>query len=133
MAKRIPDSLKPHILPFNWDVRQVWALATPAVRVVRCQYDYLLDLPLWSSVQGCGMLFDISPMAVIRDPAASPYQTGRIAQTDICHPLDFLLYGGHSWILDGVHRLAKHHILGSETIMARFHPPTQIPIIRLGE
>ncbi len=119
---QIPEVLKAHILPLRWDVRRVWALEAPVVEVPRQDFDYLLELPIWSSRKGAGMLFDVVPMAVIRDPSVCPYQARRIEDADTRWPLDFLLYQGRPWILDGVHRLARHRMEGAEVIRVRFHP-----------
>ena len=50
MQKRIPEKLKDHILPFNWDVRAVWALDAAIIRRPRKEFDYLFELALWPSV-----------------------------------------------------------------------------------
>ncbi|MBW7902716.1 MAG: hypothetical protein H3C26_14640 [Rhodocyclaceae bacterium] len=130
MPRTIPDILKDHILPFDWDVRKVWALDAPAVPVSCAEFAYLLELPLWSSVAKRGMLFDIRPLDVIRDPGVSDYQARRLREADLHHPIDVLLLAERRWILDGVHRIARHVALGSPTLFARFHDASVIPAIR---
>ncbi|CAH1073392.1 hypothetical protein NTG1052_20075 [Candidatus Nitrotoga sp. 1052] len=71
MPKVIPEVLKEHILPFNWDVCKVWAVDTDTVQVSCSEFAYLLDLPLWSSVPCRGLLFDTCLIDVIRNPGAS--------------------------------------------------------------
>lgn len=129
MTKRFPRILNEHILSINWDVRKVWALESPVKLVERLEYDYLLDLPLWSSVQGKGMLFDISPMTVIKNPMASVYQTERLKSTITKYPLDFLMYCGRPWILDGVHRLAKLYMTGEKFAKIRIHNLKDLSVI----
>ncbi|MES2923058.1 MAG: hypothetical protein V4819_15995 [Verrucomicrobiota bacterium] len=111
-------------------MREVWKLEALTTSQPRSEYDYLLDLPLWSSVPNMGMLFDISPREVILNPEKSPHQTERIQKTDIGYPLDFLVMDGRHWILDGVHRLAKIYQLGVEFIKIRVHAESVIPQIK---
>ncbi len=133
MSKHIPEILKDHILPFDWDVTKVWNLQGTVEMFSRARFDYLLDLPLWSSVPGKGMLFDISPSTVIQNPAASPHQAKRLAAADTSYPLDFLLHHDRPWILDGVHRLAKLYIEQAEIIQVRFHSSESIATIAIEE
>lgn len=130
--KLIPEELKDHILPFNWDVRLVWALHAPTHEVQRWDLDYLLDLPLWSSVPNQGMLFDISPMEVIRDPARAPHQIDRLQHADISFPMDMLERDGKRWFLDGVHRLAKMYLRNQKIVNVRIHSAEAVEKIRTG-
>jgi len=131
MQKIIPEILKGHILPFNGDVRKVWGLEGDATEVRCCEFSHLLELPLWSSVPNRGLLFDISPAEVIRDPSISVYQTQRLQQTELRFPIDVLIMQEKRWILDGVHRIAKHVMLGKPTLFARFHDESIIPEIKV--
>ena len=131
MSKYIPEILKDYILPFNWSAKAVWALKSPVLRVQRVEYDYLLNLPLWSSVAGKGLLFDTKPIDVINDPSISTYQTARLKNVDIAYPLDFLIFKGRKWILDGVHRLAKLYMFKKEIINVRLHPGTCIQVNKI--
>lgn len=126
--KSFPCILQNHILPFNWDVRKVWALKADAVEVPLSDFSYLLDLPLWSSVKG-QMLFNLSPISVIENPHVSAYQTERLASTDMQYPLDFLMFDGRPWILDGVHRLARLYQDKKDVFKARFHDSDVLPLI----
>lgn len=130
MPKIVPEILKDHILPFNWDVRKVWALKADVVLLPFTEFAYLLELPLWSSVPKHGLLFDICPMDVIRDPSVSVYQHQRLQQVELQYPIDVLLAQDKRWILDGVHRITKHFILNSPTLAVRFHAESIIPTIK---
>ena len=132
MPKIVPEILRDHILPFDWDVRKVWALEAEIRHIRPADFAYLLELPLWSSVPNQGLLFDISPIAVIRNPASSIYQTQRLHQVDIAYPIDILRFQGRPWVLDGVHRIAKHFILNTSSLPARFHDENIIPAISVG-
>src|SRR5574343_1942902 len=131
MTKAIPESLRAHILPFDWDVRRVWSRAAECLRRPVADYAYLLDLPLWSSIPGRGMLFDISPRAVIEAPQRSTYQAERLARADLRYPIDVLVLEGRHWILDGVHRIAKHVALGVPTLIVRLHDASALAAIRI--
>jgi hypothetical protein len=124
--KAIPAHLAEHVLPFNWDVRRVWEQTAEASVLPRVDFDYLLNLSLWSSVPSRGMLFDISPREVIAFPQKSPHQYRRILEAKIEFPIDLLSYRGRQWILDGVHRLAKLALIGGEVVSVRCHPETII-------
>lgn len=131
MSKCVPDVLAEHILPFNWDVRKVWALETPCMSIPREDIDYLLYLPLWSSIPNNGIMFDTSPMDVINDPFSYKHHHDRIEKADISHPVEMLLTNYRPWILDGVHRLAKLYIDGVELVSVRFHPESAICKIKI--
>lgn len=132
MPKQILTILHEHILPFNWDVRKVWELKADIVEVPVLEFTYLLKLPLWSSVPAQGLLFDTCPLDVIRDPNVSTYQAKRLQETDTQHPIDVLVAGNKRWILDGVHRIAKHFTQNRPSLYARFHHESVIPNISLG-
>ena len=131
IAKALPEVLKPHILPFDWDVSRVWTLEAEAVPIKSGEFAYLLELPLWSSIPGRGMLFDTRPIDVMRNPALSPYQARRLANVDLDYPIDVLLLDNRQWILDGVHRIARHFQLGHREFPVRFHDSRVVPDIRV--
>ena len=130
--KILPDILADHILPFDWDVRLVWTEEAEVSRWPIADLAYLLDLPLWSSVPGRGMLFDISPREVLASPDRSPHQYLRALQADLAFPIDLLRYRECHWILDGVHRLAKLALLGEDFVDVRVHSEAIIPRIVAG-
>jgi hypothetical protein len=128
--KVLPDILADHILPFDWDVRRVWTQEEAEVsRWPIADLAYLLDLPLWSSVPGRGMLFDISPREVLASPDRSPHQLLRVLQADVAFPIDLLRYQERHRILDGVHRLAKLALGGEHFVNVRVHSEAIIPRI----
>lgn len=130
MRKIIPEKLKEHVLPFDWDVAAVWSLPALAVDEPIERYTYLLHLPLWSSVSGKGMLFDVSPMEVLNSPERYPHQARRTSEANEAFPIDTVIYGDRKWILDGMHRLAKAYLQGAKKIAVRTHPEEAIAYIR---
>jgi hypothetical protein len=129
--KNIPATLTGHILPFNWDVRRVWAQKAKVCVLPLADFDGLLDLPLWSSVPNRGMLFDLLPREVVAVPQKAPHQYRRILAANTEFPIDLLSYRGRRWILDGVHRLAKLSLIGVEVVSVRCHPEAIIPQITI--
>ncbi len=130
MNKSIPLELHAHILPFNWDVKLVWALSTPTQKIYREKFDYLLALPLWSSSPNSGVLFDVSPIEVFKSPNHFPHQYRRILRADTRFPIEIIEYNNKHWVLDGVHRLAKMYLKNNKIINIRIHPSDVIPIIK---
>ncbi len=132
MRKFIPELIQEHILPFNWDVKKVWTLECKSVATPRSHFDYLLGLPLWSSKPNMGMLFDISPLEVLGDKSRSPYQYDRVVKADLSWPIDLLEWKGKTWVLDGVHRIAKSYLQKDSNISVRLHNERVIPAIKNG-
>ena len=130
MSKIVPASLTGHILPFQWDVKKVWALEATVHQIPCADFAYLLELSLWSSVKGRGLLFDLCPQDVIRDASLSSFQAQRLEEVRLDYPIDVLLFQERRWILDGVHRIAKHFMLNLSTIPVRFHDEAVIPSIK---
>ena len=129
MTKRIPPELADHILPFNWDVRLVWRQEAEVTLRLLAEFEYLLDLPLWSSRPNMGMLFDIAPRTVMTFPERVPHQTQRIHEARIEFPIDLIRYQGREWVLDGVHRIARLSLMGVDTMKVRVHEETALPRI----
>jgi hypothetical protein len=65
----------------------------------------------------------------VNNPNYSIHQTQRLEQADVKCPIDVLIMQDQQFILDGVHRIAKHFILNSSTIPARFHNESVISVI----
>ena len=130
-SRSSPQILLEHIPPFNWDVRKIWEIDAEVAHVPTAEFAYLLELPLWSSVAKQGLLFDIHPMDVIRHPSLSAYQTQRLEQAGLQYPIDVLVARDKRWVLDGVHRIAKHFMLNSPALPVRFHDEFIIRAIRV--
>lgn len=122
MIKTVPTPLQDVILPFNWDVRKVWALPAAVQAHPLTQFSHLFDLPLWSSRPNAGMLFDLTPNAVLASPHRYPHQQERLAQADTRYPIDVILHNDRYFILDGLHRLARLAQQQCATVSVRCHP-----------
>ncbi|MFD2177169.1 hypothetical protein [Veronia pacifica] len=121
MSKYIPKELEKFILPFNWDVKKVWELPAPIEDAEMSVFEFMFDLPFWSSRPNAGMLFDISPNEVLENMNLYPHQKDRVENADIQYPIDLIFENGTYYILDGLHRLARHKLMGNKTIKARRH------------
>lgn len=130
MTKIIPDILKDHILPFDWDICKAWEPSADVIEVPTSEFVYLLKLSLWSSVPKQGLLFDSCPMDVIHDPHASLYQAQKLQQTERRYPIDVLTAQGRRWILDGVHKIAKSFTLNKSALVVWFHDESVISTIK---
>jgi hypothetical protein len=121
MSKYIPSELKDFILPFNWDVKKVWELPAQIEEVELSTFEFMFDLPFWSSRPNAGMLFDVSPNEVLENFPAYPHQRERVENADIRYPIDFIFENDSYYILDGLHRLARYKLMGRKTIKIRKH------------
>jgi len=121
MSKYIPEVLKEFMLPFNWDVRKVWMQEADIEEIMLSELEFMFELPYWSSKPNSGMLFDITLNQVLDDLAKYPHQTERVENADIQYPIEFIFENGTYYILDGLHRLARHKLLDKKTVKVRKH------------
>lgn len=121
MSKYIPKELEDFILPFNWDVKKVWELPASVENVELRDFEFMFDLPFWSSRPDAGMLFDISPNEVLENMNLYPHQKERVENADVRYPVDFIFENDTYYILDGLHRLARHKLMGNKTVRIRKH------------
>lgn len=117
----LPAPLQGVFFPFRWNKQALWALPTPAILLPLTELDWHLDLPVWST-QPPQPLFDLRPREVIAQPATHTHHWQRIVDAPLEYALDLFEYKGRWVIMDGYHRLAKHHVLKSEEVLARLHP-----------
>ena len=120
-ALLLPASLQGVFFPFRWDKHALWDLPTPAMLLSLTELEWHLDLPVWST-QPPKPLFDLLPREVIAQPALHENHWQRIIAAPLEYPLDLFEYNGRWVIMDGYHRLAKHHVLQSAEVTARLHP-----------
>lgn len=126
---RLPPALQGVFFSFRWDKRALWDLPTPATLLPIAELDWHLDLPVWST-QPPQALFDLRPREVIAQPALHPQHWQRILNAPLAYALDLFEYNGRWVIMDGYHRLAKHHVLQSVEALARLHPARLLDVVR---
>lgn len=115
-----PPEVATHLPDFDWEVREVWRLRAPTRTLELTYFEPWLALPFWSS--GSGMLFDVCPVDVLRDPAYMPHQWDRIMRADLSYPID-VLQGPEErlLLLDGLHRISRAVWEGRRTMEVRVH------------
>ena len=121
MSKDVPDHMKELVLPFDWDVRRVWALEASVEKVALQRVQFLLESPFWSHNPTRFTDFDLRPMDVLCGAIRSEYHLGRIDEADTSHPIDLIDHDARLWILDGVHRVAKLYRRGRRSVRMRRH------------
>ncbi len=121
MKKNIPPELSGYILPFDWDVKKVWEQKAPVENLPLEEFEFMLDLPFWSSRPNSGMLFDVTPGQVMAELDMYPHQKKRIQNADTGFPVDFIHDGGVQYILDGLHRIARLKMSGETRLRLRRH------------
>lgn len=110
---RLPPALQGVFFSFRWDKRALWDLPTPATLLPIAELDWHLDLPVWST-----------------QPPLHPQHWQRILNAPLAYALDLFEYNGRWVIMDGYHRLAKHHVLQSVEALARLHPARLLDVVR---
>jgi hypothetical protein len=122
MAKSIPKHMQHLIVPYDWDVHQVWKLSAPVEIVSIAELAFLLESPLWSRDPASYTDFDLSPNEVLADLSVSSRHAKRIEAAETSWPLDFIFSENRLWPLDGMHRLAKLKMEGMLQVSIRKHP-----------
>jgi hypothetical protein len=114
----LPDIIEKVGFPFHWREEEVWALDAPAEDMDIGRLAWHFDVPFWHSPGGS---YDLSPGEVMRDMDGFPEHGKRIESADISYPLDILKNPktGRWTLLDGLHRLARLHMLGRKTVRVR--------------
>ena len=133
MSQRLalPKQLQGVFFDFLWDARKVWALPTEPSLLRFDELAWQLELPVWTTVPGEAR-FDLTPLTVLNCPENFPVRWRRILAVDLEFPLEMFRNDQGRWvILDGYHRLARHHIEGSRDIPVRLHPDhSKLTILR---
>jgi hypothetical protein len=109
-------------LDFNWDNQKLWRLDLPIADMDIRQLLWHLDAPF--SPRG------LKPRDVLKNPKHYPREYARIMDADLAYPINVIENNGAWVIMDGVHRLAKAHLLKSSIIKIKILPRERIPEIR---
>lgn len=117
----LPAALHGIFFPFRWNKQALWGLPTSVTFLPVDELSWHLELPVWST-QPPQPLFDLRPLDVISQPALHAHHWQRILDVSLEYALDLFEYNGRWVIMDGCHRLAKHHVLHSVEVPARLHP-----------
>lgn len=123
--KLLPPEMRDWYFPFDWSPEKLWALDVPIESRDIADLRWHFDIPIWASAKG--MHWNLCPIEVIKHPGLYPHHDIKIEQCDIPYPIDMMFTGGRLTILDGVHRLVKHEILGLTDVKVRIIPKEMIP------
>jgi len=121
----MPPVIREVYLDFDWDKRQVWALAVEAEPIALAQLEWHLDLPFWSSEPPLPR-FDLRPRRVLADPSCHPVHADRIERAELRYPIDVMAHRGRLCVMDGLHRLAKAAQLGHRQLLVRRIPRARV-------
>jgi len=113
--------MKELVLPFDWDVKRVWALEAPVEEVALEKVQFLLGSPFWSRNPRRFTDFDLRPVDVLCGAVRSGHHLDRIDEADTSHPIDLIDHNARLWILDGVHRVARLYRRGMCRVRMRRH------------
>lgn len=126
MKKNLPQIIKDVGFDFHWDNEKVWALDLPTKEIPIDDLSWHFDIPFWSENNG---FYNLAPKTVLENKDKYADRIERIMVSDISYPLDVMEWKGRLLLLDGLHRLTKHYILGNKKIKVRKVPKEKIPQI----
>jgi hypothetical protein len=117
----LPSHLQGVFFEFIWDTQKVWQLPTAPSLVPLSELAWLLDLTVWTTVPR-EPRFDLAPSTVLAHPERFSARWQRIQSVDLSFALEMFRNANGQWvILDGYHRLAKHHLSRSINVPVRLH------------
>lgn len=118
LERDIPQIVRAFCIDFDVDLPKLWRLPGEAKPVSMSQLSWLLDVAFWPDA---GKLFRVSPRAVLAQPTRYQFHAGKIATAALHYPVDVFQYAGRYVIVDGLHRLARHRMLGHSTVPCKIH------------
>ncbi len=113
LMAQVPARLRPWLLPFDWDRDQLWRLDLQRSQRPLDDFRWHLDRPWWRHGRSW---FQITPRQFQANPALYPEHAQRIAHADLSYPLHIVRRRQRWLILDGIHRLLQHEVLGHEVL-----------------
>jgi hypothetical protein len=125
----LPERLQGIFFDDLWETSRVWRLDTQPERVAFGELEWHLDLTVWTTVPGVPR-WDLSPRRVLDNPDLYPWHLNKISNADLSFPLEMFRRGERWVILDGYHRLARHYLERSQSVLIRRHPKTCWDYIR---
>ncbi len=126
----LPAALQGIFFPFLWDKQALWQLPTVPTAVSLSALEWHLDLPVWST-HPPNPLFNLRPCDVIDHPQLHAGHWARIQTADMNYPIDMFQNNGRWVIMDGYHRLARHVVHNSKSVLIRKHPDELLPLVQV--
>lgn len=121
----LPETIRTYWYAFDWDVEALWALDLPPEPFPIRRLEWHLDVPLWPDGE---RRYQLTPRQVLRQPFRYEQEYHRLRLANLVFPMEITRFRGRWMILDGVHRLAKAHEDGQETVMVRKVPPKLLKV-----
>lgn len=112
--------IKQYGFDFDWTEEKVWNLKYPIEKMSIKELEWHFYIPFW------GNNYDIKPIDVIKYPEKYFEEYQKIMNSDLKYPIDIMKNKGRWTILDGLHRLAKCHLLNIKMVKVRKIPRTEI-------
>lgn len=125
---QLPDHLRGLFFDRLWETAKVRHLATATQSLPLDELRWHLDLRAWTTVRGEAR-WDLSPNMVLRRPDLHTRHWERILDADVAFPLEMFRHDGRWVVLDGYHRLARHHVEERAMVPVRLHPEACWPSI----
>jgi hypothetical protein len=123
MESNIPKIIEDVGFDFDWDEEKVWKLNVPVTDMDIKELVWHFDIPfLWHK----GGVYNLTPREVIENPRKYEDEYQRTVGAELKYPIDIMENKGRWLILDGLHRLMKAHIQGTETVNVRIIPRDKI-------
>lgn len=116
-ALTIPVELRPWMLDADWERSRLWAINSPVSRIHLRDVEWHFGLPWWRGTSP-GAWFTVRPAEVFAAPERYPEHSQRIRSADLSYPVHVIERRDRLLILDGIHRAAKAHLAGIETLPA---------------
>ncbi|MEI9995218.1 MAG: hypothetical protein WDM91_11535 [Rhizomicrobium sp.] len=112
-----------YLYAFDWDVEAIWGLSLGVEERPIADLAWMLELPIWPGPQGP---YSLTPLEVLAAPKVHSAEFVRLARSDTSYPIDIAWHEDRWVVLDGVHRLAKLHRDGAQTVRVRVVPQTML-------
>lgn len=116
---KLPNVIKKVGFDFRWDTKKVWALDLPVEEMAIEELTWHFEVPFWFNRGG---FYDQKPIDVLNNPSHYTERIKRIKETDLTYPIDIMRNKDKWEILDGLHRLVHHKLLGHKTVKVRKIP-----------
>jgi len=117
----LPPVVEQYWYSVDWNVEELWALDLPVESMALADLIWHLDVPIWP-FEGVG--YRITPRQVVEHPDIYGEEHARLMAADMSWPIEVWFHTDRWMVLDGVHRLARAWMQGTNRIPVRRVPDT---------
>ena len=103
----------------TYSVEKLWKLDVPTQEIPLTQIERHLTINYWATP---GEHHNLSPKDVLDHPEEHGHEYTRIQATNFDYPIDVCMWEGKLMLLDGLHRLAKAHLMQMSSMKVRMVP-----------